>query len=148
VAEPIRSHARPIIARGTERCPHTCQAMERPDSGHDMGGVGASPSPGFQPATGLKPGEQDIEEPLLHSPRHQAWPKLGEDRGVKARIGELHPQGLRPVETTAPGVRRVTIGHVGSQRQVTHARRHGAAAGGPRGGERAPKAASSEIVPH
>jgi hypothetical protein len=75
-----------------------------------MGGVGASPSPCFPHTTGVKPGEHDIEEHLFRSPRHQACPKLGEDRGVKARIGALQPPGIRPVDTTAHGVGRLAIG--------------------------------------
>jgi hypothetical protein len=82
----------------------------RGHASHDMGGVGASPPSGFQQVTGLKPGEHDIEEHLFRSPRHQAGPKLGEDRVVEARIGELQSQGILPVDTTAHGVRSLTIG--------------------------------------
>jgi hypothetical protein len=149
VAEPIRGHERQIIARRTERFPPTCQAIERPDSGHDRGGVGARPSPSFPPATGVKPGQQDSEAHLFRSPWHQTCPKRGEDRVVNARIGELQPHGILPVETTATAsaaCRAVKASAHGLM--VTHARRHGASAGGPRGGSSVPKAASSSIVPN
>ena len=68
VAEPIRRHDRQLIARSTQRFPPTFHAIERPDSGHDRGGVGASPSPRCQQATGVKPGAQDLAEPLVRSP--------------------------------------------------------------------------------
>jgi hypothetical protein len=110
VAEPIRGHERQIIARRTERFPPTCQAIERPDSGHDRGGVGARPSPSFPPATGVKPGQQDSEAHLFRSPWHQTCPKRGEDRVVNARIGELQPHGILPVETTAHRIRRLPSG--------------------------------------
>jgi hypothetical protein len=76
---------------------------ERPDSGHDRGGVGASPSSCYQQATGVKPGQQDIEEHLCRSPRHQTCPK---QRGCRWYRGHTKRPMIPPLASRPPSYRR------------------------------------------
>jgi hypothetical protein len=89
-----------------------------------MCGIGALPPTCLDQALPLTPLQQLLQEPFLGTPRQEPIPELTEDRKIEARIGQLQPQQIFPINTCTDGLGGLTVGemltklHNGHQRQT------------------------------
>jgi len=84
-----------------QRLSHHLQAIERPDRGQDVRRVGALPTPRLEQLPRARPCQHRLEEQPLRRTCGEAAPERAQDRGVAARVGELQPQHVLPVEPRA-----------------------------------------------
>lgn len=79
---------------------------------------------GLEHAAITAPGEQHFKEAQTGIRSQQAAPKFTKDRGIEARIAEIQPQHVFPINTAADGISSLTIREVfstlqdGDQRQL------------------------------
>jgi hypothetical protein len=86
------------------------EAVQRPDGGQHMRGIGALGPPCFEPATGFTCLKEGIEQPLGTVMGQQALTKIMQSGAVEARIRQLEAQGILPIDTTAHGIGSLTLG--------------------------------------
>jgi hypothetical protein len=75
-----------------------------------MGGIGPLRAPRLDPAPGLAGGQEGIEEPLARLMGQQAEANIVQPREVKAGVGSLKAEGIRPIHAAADGISCLAIG--------------------------------------
>lgn len=115
------------------RLPDDLDPVERADRGEHMRRVGALPPPGIEQLPRLAPDQQRLEQQTVSFARDQAAAERAQGLGVEARIVQLQPQDVLPIQAGTHGVGRPAIGQALRELQGRRERdRHGASAGGPR----------------
>ena len=98
------------IARMASGLPHAFPAVERLERREPRGRVRPLAAPRLEQTGRAAAEEERRKQPRLRLPRAQAAPKRAEHRGVKARIGQLQRQGIRPGHPPAHRVRGLAVG--------------------------------------
>ena len=81
----------------------------------------------------LKEGEHRVQEHLFAVSSNQTRAEFGQDRMVKARVGEFQTEGILEVDPAAYCIGSLPVGKADRANciTVTNAKRHGASAGCP-----------------
>ena len=93
----------------THRLGHDFDPIERPDRGEHMGRVRPLPTTGLQPPTLPAARQQGVEQESLGRAGRQTGAKLAQHRRVEARIGQVQPEGVLPVDPAAYRVSGLAI---------------------------------------
>jgi hypothetical protein len=112
LTQPVRRHRGEFVERRAQGLAHQLQAVEHPDGGQDVSGVGALPAARLEQAARPAHLEQLAQEPLLGATREQAGAELAQHRGVEAGIGQLQPEQVLPVDPRPHRLGRLPIGQV------------------------------------
>src|SRR5215471_5009172 len=86
--------------------------------------IRALPPTGLDQPLLLTPLQQLLQAPCLGTPREEPIPALTEDGKIEARLGQLQPQQIFPINTCTDGLGSLTVGEMltklpnGHQRQT------------------------------
>jgi len=120
--EPCWGGHRETIQHVAHSFPNEFQAIQRPNSGQDMGGIRALCTPCFQEVVGFEPLQQRLEEQRLGAPMDETRAEFTQYRGIKPRIGEVQGQRIFPVDPSADGIRGLAVGQAFGELQDQHQR--------------------------
>lgn len=108
--EPLRSRYGPRVQGRPKGFPYRFHAIERADLREHMGRVTPLAPACFDIAPFPQPCEQQIKDPLLLVPSHQALPKLDQPTVIKARIIECSSQQIFPIQASTHRICCLPIG--------------------------------------
>ncbi len=103
-SQPVGRHHRQAVEGVAHALPYALQPVEPAHGCQYVGGVRALRAACFQQLPGAKQFQQRFEQQQLGRAGHQAGAKLAEHAVIEARVGQLQPQQILPVEATAHGV--------------------------------------------
>lgn len=115
--EPFRSRSRKSVQRRPDRLDGAAQAVEGADGSKHVRAVRALPPTGHQQLLLPAQRQQRIKEQRLRPARHQPAAELAQHRGIEARVCQLQPEQILPVDPASGRIRCLPVRQVLSELQ-------------------------------
>ena len=107
--QPVWGHDSQGIERRAQRLAHSLQSVQRTNCGQHVRRVGALPPPPFEQPTTLDPLQEAFQQYRFRPTGDQPSPEFTQDAVVEARIVDLQPKQILPIDAAANRLSRLPI---------------------------------------